>query len=158
GKAYEKIKRKVRDSVPDKFGLINKNFANYPLARDPRVKFDWRKNSKYRYAQLPGDEDITFYFAISTPTNERRGPDGCDMNVLWALLRQAVMEESTELTFNSHTALLRTIGMRNTGPSRRKLEDALTLWQGIEIEHGRWYFPNSRKRGKVLRPAIVSKR
>src|SRR5262245_44559544 len=105
GKAREQL-RVAKKHLKHATALVNKNFCNFPLARDPRVKVKWNDGRKFWWVRLPSDEDITLYFPLSTPEEECKGPNAFDMNVLWRLSTTALMNKTNKAVFSSHSKLL----------------------------------------------------
>ncbi len=67
------------------YAAINKNLANYPIARDVRVVTHWRRSKKTRrwLCDLPGDPRIQY--RLPSDYKQRRCPTGFDVNVLFVL-------------------------------------------------------------------------
>ena len=62
---------------------LNRNFMNYPLARDARTIAVWRKDDEGDwYTLCPGEDRIGFWLPKDTVAGARRLPTGFDMNVL----------------------------------------------------------------------------
>ena len=127
---------------------INKNLLNRPLARDCRVKADWRFSKKHArwWCNLPG----TKYIRYRLPSDAQlRLPDGFDVAVLFLILRQARMSKSRKVTFTSRAAMLRKLGRPVRVRYRRRLEQSLTLWSQISIRWERWYREAQYSRGEA---------
>jgi hypothetical protein len=117
---------------------VNNNLCNRPLARDCRVKADWKFNKKRDrwWCDLPG----TKYIRLRLPRDaQRRLPDAFDVAVLFLILRQARMSKSRTVKFPSQAAMLRELGLAARVRHRRRLEQALTLWSQLSIPRRRWY-------------------
>src|ERR1700693_1303316 len=78
------------------FAVINRNFLNYPIARDPRVRLIWEKSPKTGrwLADLPGNSRIQLRLPENIDKCTKHCPTGFDMNILFALLRAAQTRRS----------------------------------------------------------------
>ena len=136
------------------FVRINKNFCNYPLARDPRVKLHWRRHTDSRrwYARLPGDERITLWFPADGAARYRRCPSAFDMNVLFLLLAETRKQDSGKIAFPSYSAILRALSVGIDAKHLRQVEATLAFWSTVEIKFRNWYFAGERTDSGAYRP------
>ena len=138
---------------PKPHARINSNLLNRPLARDRRVRAEWKFSKRHErwWCDLPG----TKYVRYSLPSDaELRIPDGFDVAVLFLILRQARMSHSRKVGFRSRNAMLRELGLACRVRWRRRLEEALILWSQLSIRWDKWYRkPQYRDRqGAVVTP------
>jgi hypothetical protein len=131
---------------PRRYVQVNKNFTNFPLARDRRSRVDWHRSPQRRYwwCYLPGTKRVILRLPSTLNHTHRRCPTAFDMGVLSVLLREEQLTKNTTVVF-AHDQLIRAatdakikIGKRH----RRDLEAALTLWSKLRITFTRWYDSN----------------
>ena len=117
---------------------LNKNFANFPLARDPRrgQAGEWRRGHKredgclkqWWWRTLPGERKIVLRLPHSFE-GKRRCPTAFDMNVLFLVLSKAQATNSNKVEFASHAAMLAALGVgRRQSRNRQRLTESLQLW------------------------------
>ena len=119
---------------------INRNFLNYPLARDIRCETDWkwlkgRECWLCRYA----DDRLRVYLPGDVDDDLRRCPTPFDLSVLWLLIATAQMQDRRVISFPSLSAIVRLLGASVETRNRRKVDDALDLWSIISVRFERWY-------------------
>jgi hypothetical protein len=124
------------------FLQLNKNFSNYPLARDARVSLAWRKSERTGrwLADLPGNPRIQLRLPEDVDERLKRPLTGFDMKVLFALQRLAHVHHDRIVTLASAAALLKEMRL-NERDSRHhnRLKAALALWAKLTIRFGCWY-------------------
>ncbi len=142
---------------------LNKNLANYPLARDARVPVEWRrgKTSGRWQADLPGDNRIQLRLPAKTPKALRRAPTAFDINVLAVLLAEVWLTDSTRIEFESVAALLRLLDRNPQHNNRLALESSLQFWERLSLRYVQWYLPGRQgspgsHARRVLPPPIKS--
>jgi hypothetical protein len=126
---------------------LDRNFLNFPLARDKRTKAHWFQGSKTGrwMADLPGEgrdtHRIRLILPADAPPHTRRCPTALDMNVLFQLLAEAQREpQPAEIEFASFAVLLRRLGLDDDrNRERRRLEASLLYWTRVSIKWSRWY-------------------
>jgi hypothetical protein len=135
---------------------LNRNFMNYPLARDARVITHWRKSKKTGefITRLPGEDRILLILPATTKALPV-SPTGLDMAVLFALLAEVQQTESAQVSL-SYAALLRRCGLTVQTLSRRTVRPALWLWSKLRLQIDCWHYPVKGKGRKVLPPPIVT--
>jgi hypothetical protein len=133
-----KPQRRQRKLKPG-YAAINRNLANYPLARDVRVAAHWRKSNKTGrwLCDLPGDQRIQF--RLPSDYKPRRCPTGFDVNVLFVLLREARLRKTGKIEFPSLASILKDLGVRIDDYNRQRLRDSLQLWSHLSLRHIHWY-------------------
>src|SRR5262249_23032297 len=131
------------DRVPVR---INRNFMNYPLARDARAQANWFRGSKTGrwMADLPGEERKTHRIRLilraDAPVSLRHCPSALDMNVLFQLLAEAQRGGgTTRIEFTSAAVLLRRLGFESRNRNRARLTESLIYWSEVSIRWPRWY-------------------
>jgi hypothetical protein len=128
-----------------RFVQINRNFCNFPIARDRRAKVRWRK-SKDRtlwVADLPGDARIRLIYRSDTAAENLLCPDGFGMAFLFTLLRTAQIAGCGEIVFLSRSELLAAMGANaRDGRNHAKLNEALAIWKKLRIRFTQWWDPN----------------
>jgi hypothetical protein len=131
--------RPRRERPAGGFFPINRNFCNFPIARDGHVRPDWEPSTHTGrlIADLPGDKRI--WFRLPDGATPRALPNGFDMCILFALLRAARMDDSNVATFRSRAALLAQMGYVRKDRLYRALDASLDLWSAIEIGFDEWY-------------------
>lgn len=135
------------------YGAISRNLVNYPLARDARVRAIWRKSTKTGrwLCDLPGDDRVQF--RLPADLENPRCPTGFDMDVLFLLLCQARVTNANNIWFNSQASMLQALGLDVRDRNRRRLQDALELWQHLSIHYCCWFqavrWAEKGKKGKA---------
>jgi hypothetical protein len=141
------------------YGLrLNRNFMNYPLARDTRQQVVWGrgKDSKRWQANLPGENNIQLWFAADTPEAEVRLPSGFDMNVLFYLAYHVQITRRREVVIPSVSGLLHACGLyADDKQARQHVARALDLWQRLTLRYDHWHEPRSGADRRVLPPPIT---
>lgn len=132
---------------PNSFVFLNKNLCNFPLARDPRVKPDWRLDKKTLKAELSGDSRITFELPASADSNLKRYPTPFDINVLCALLVQAKMDKSKKIEFASYSEILRAMGFSVSSTNLRRVRSSLAFLSVLTIRFKRYWFAGKTIKG-----------
>jgi len=85
---------KVKPEPAERSVKLNRNFMNYPLARDLRTKTLWYPRGKTGrwFAELPGDNRITLIMPsdVSKKRHKQRAhaPTALDMNLLYQILAE----------------------------------------------------------------------
>ena len=131
------------DLAQPNYWLMNKNLGNFPLARDPRAKVNWRRSKTGCWrAQLPGEPRISLRLPPDAPEEVRRAPRAFDIKVLAALLTLARTQDAAVVSIRSQSWLLDWMGMARDSRSLRKLHESLEFWCWLRIVHQRWYLPN----------------
>jgi hypothetical protein len=139
-----KPESKTVDGPDIPFLQLNKNYSNYPLARDARVGLLWRKLESGRWiADLPGNPRIKLRLPKDVDEWLKRPLTGFDMKVLFALLRLSHMHDDRIVTLVSAAALLKDMKL-NERDSRHhnRLKAALELWEKLSIRFRCWYDAN----------------
>lgn len=115
-------KTRVLERVPVK---LNRNFLNFPLARDTRAQAKWAQSKTGGWmADLPGEGRGTHRIQLimrAKPNKEfARCPSALDMNVLFQLLAEAQRPDAiTRIEFASLSDLLRRLGLKSGTESAR---------------------------------------
>jgi hypothetical protein len=120
------------------YAPINRNFMNYPLARDTRLRLLWRKDQHGWHCDLPGEDRIQLQFARDA---EARCPSAFDVEFLFRLFGIAKKRRSSILDFASFSALLKSTGYEPTARNRRRVKRALKLWSELSLWFDQWYEP-----------------
>ena len=118
---------------------LNRNFMNYPLARDARQRSQWQRAKAYWWLALPGKDRVQMRLPADTAKELRRCPTGFDMNVLYLLLAEVQHTELARLEFPSLAAMLRALGLSAHTKSRDSLVVALELWEKLSVLFLRWH-------------------
>jgi hypothetical protein len=132
---------------PDKqnglFAPLTRNICNYPIARDARLKLQWRQSEKTGrwLCHLPEDDAIQFKLPPDTPKRQRRWPTAFDVNLLLLLLCEAKRQSTAYLEFRSYSALLKALGYSCEPRNRDKVKAALSLWSALSIRFAKWRVP-----------------
>ncbi len=126
------------EAEPRSFIDLNKNFLNFPLARDARVKLRKVKDArtdKYR-TPLPGEDRITLRFAKGAV---RRCPTGFDLNVLFLLLAEIKKQGQAAITLPSLSAIVKQMRLGVDPANLRRVRASLELWSGLSIRFNEYY-------------------
>jgi hypothetical protein len=69
---------------------LNKNFENYPLARDIRTAMDWSEDTGRLVATLPQEDLILLILPADAPDDVQHAPSGFNTRLLflWLALLQ----------------------------------------------------------------------
>lgn len=125
---------------------INRNFLNFPLARDTRTKADWFEDSQTGrwMADLPGEGRDThrIQLILSAKADEecRRCPSALDMNVLFQLLAEAQQQDATaRIEFASFAVLLRRLGLEERDRERARVVSSIVYWSQLWMRWDSWY-------------------
>ena len=115
---------------------LNRNFLNFPLARDTRAKANWFQGSRTgRWsADLPGEgresHRIRLILRAKADEEMRRCPSALDMNVLFQLLAEAQRPDATtRIEFASLSDLLRRLGLEERDRERDRVVSSIVYWQ-----------------------------
>jgi hypothetical protein len=129
------------NSPDNRFVRLNKNLANYPLARDPRAKARWfrSKRTDAWCADLPGDERIRLILPDDVDRSLRHLPTAFDMNVLALLSSEASRLKRDQISLQQNQFLERLGLSAASGSNRRRLESSLDYWATITIKFDKWY-------------------
>ena len=131
---------------------LNKNFANFPLARDPRrgQAGEWRRGHKredgclkqWWWRTLPGERKIVLRLPHSFE-GKRRCPTAFDMNVLFLVLSKAQATNSNKVEFASHAAMLAALGVgRRQSRNRQRLHRVAAALERLSLIFREcWYRP-----------------
>jgi hypothetical protein len=137
------VEGRVLEPVPVK---INRNFLNFPLARDTRTKVEWFQESKTGrwLADLPGEgretHRIRLILPAKAPENMRRCPSALDMNVLFQLLAEAQRKDATSrIELASLSDLLRRLGLEERSRERARVVSSIEYWSQLSIQWEHWY-------------------
>jgi hypothetical protein len=140
---------RVPERVPVK---LNRNFLNFPLARDTRVKVDWVQESKTGrwIADLPGEgrdtHRIRLILRAKADKEWRHCPSALDMNVLFQLLTEAQRKDATtRIEFASLSDLLRRLGLEERDRERKRVASSIAYWSKLSIEWQHWYEHRGRR-------------
>jgi hypothetical protein len=139
------------------FAQINRNFCNYPIARDSHVRPRWGKgkNTGRWLCDLPGDNRIKLQLPSNADPSLRRCPSAFDVNVLFTLLRLAKMQDRSTIVFRSHADILQTMGWSSSETrSYHALKRALALWSALSLRIDRWWTLGRGNVGIKLEPPI----
>lgn len=133
-----------RSKARPPFAPVNRNFCNYPLARDRHILTRWRQSRKTGrwLCDLKGDEQIQLRLPAETTRHHRRCPTAFDLNILFALLATARFQKTNAISFVSFSALLDLVGYKPEARNRSKCKDSLLLWSTLSIRFMEWYAPN----------------
>jgi hypothetical protein len=139
-------KNKARSKT---FAPVNKNWLNYPIARDARTRAIWRQLESGNWiTKIPGESRIKLIFHHNA---RRRLVTGFDMAILFGLLALAYMSKSNKIEINK-AKLLEFVGLSTTVHNvYQKVNQTLDLWQDVSIVHRTWYEAGF-KQGKKYRP------
>jgi hypothetical protein len=121
---------------------VNKNLANYPLARDARTRQHWRRSKptgRLWLCKLPGDKRIQFRLPGDIEEQSRHCPSAFDINVLFLLLAMAQEQGRHTITLRSSAAILQELGLGADTYNRRRLYHSLRYWSTIAIRYTCWY-------------------
>ena len=147
---------------PKSFAKLNRNFCNFPIARDRR-NHTWRYRKGKKTGQwFGGDDRIRFSLPPNVDPEQRQFPTAFDVNVMLAILDEVERRDSCEIEFKSYSALLKATGYTTEERNRTKVKGSLTFWKLLTIRFGQWYFHKStkdgseRKRGKKQLPPLIA--
>lgn len=137
---------------------VSRNLLNYPLARDRRLKINWRRvksksDERAFQADLPGDN---IAFKLPRTFTDPRAPDGFDVLVLLWLLAEARMRDTSSLTVPSVASVLRFLGVSENHRNHRRFMESLRLWAALSVVFSNWYGPGQVRARKTLGPPVVS--
>lgn len=125
---------------------LNRNFLNFPLARDQRTKAEWFQDSKTGNwaADLPGEgrdiRRIRLMLPATASAPMRRCPSALDINVLFQLLAEVQRKGATrQIEFSSLAALLRRVGLPARDRERARVEASVMHWTRLSISYQHWY-------------------
>ena len=133
-----------------RFVVVNKNFCNYPLARNRRTAAQWswqRDREGWWHGRAPASEKLAVRFPPDTPSHLVRPPTALDMNVLFRLLAEAQRIDSRYIGFRSQHELLRALQLRSH-QHRRRVREALQYWSLVTLVFEHWYFGVNKSRGE----------
>jgi hypothetical protein len=119
---------------------LNKNFLNYPLARNPRVKPEWRLEKKTLRAELPGDHRVVFELPASVEPTLKRFPTPFDISVVCALLVQTRIGKGAKITFASYSEILRAMGFAVSSTNLCRLRSSIAFLSVLTIRYARYWF------------------
>jgi hypothetical protein len=160
---------KDQQQVDGPFVKLNKNFGNYPLARDPRSgkEFKWYRGRTTGcwYGDITGYENqdqnqdqrkrirIRYVLAPDTDRALRRCATAFDINVLLLILATAQHRTNARVVFDSRSEMLKLLGYGTDYASRQRLEQTLQYWSHVSLQFGCWHFAGSHLAGdpQVLR-------
>lgn len=140
---------------------LNRNLANYPLARDLRTHQLWRPSKplgKFWVSNLPGDDRVQFRVPRDSAKDLRHTPTAFDMNLLFLCLSKAQETGRSSIEFPSTAAMLSALGRGAHSRNRAQLENALAYWRALRFRHRYWYQPKP-KQGHIIKrlpPAVES--
>jgi hypothetical protein len=122
-----------------RFAGPSKNFGNYTIARDPRMRIKWRAGNKTGrwLADLP---DVRLSYPPDTDEKALRHPNAFDMNVLFYLLAEAARHKSASVSLLSYAAILKALGYSTTPRNRQRLKSAVALWSKLSIRFHKWWW------------------
>lgn len=135
---------------------LDRNLLNYPIARDGHLRTHWRKSVKTGRRLCDFGETLSIRLPADVDAKHKRWPTAFDMNVLFALIRQAQVTRSQTITLPSRTSLLRMMGMAKKSSNYRKLDDAIALWQVLSVRFINGYVSRGEERGFTWPPPIQS--
>lgn len=155
--AVAKVGEPIQTGKPPRYVTLNRNLGNFPLARDPRRKADWQLSKSWWGCALPGDERIHLYLPGSWSHDQCRLPSGFDMAVLCQLLATARLTEKDAVTVAGVADLLRLLGVADNWLHRRRVKDALELWQALHLTFDQWYVAHPVRAHQMvkLRPPLM---
>ena len=140
---------------------LNRNFLNFPLARDTRAKANWFQGSRTGrwLADLPGEGRESHRIRLILPAKAeeemRRCPSALDMNVLFQLLAEAQRRDATaRIEFASLSDLLRRLGLEAREESASVSMSSIEYWSALSIEWQHWYEPGRRHVVRTLPPPV----
>jgi hypothetical protein len=150
---------------------LNKNFMNYPLARDVRTAMEWEEKSDQLVATLPREDLIQLSLPANAPDYLRHAPSGFDMRLvfLWIALIQHYHKvrwiKGRKQTYieASQSELLRLLDLVVRDQNRKALQASEGYWSMVTIQynaHGKrgWYAEYGVERQvKKLPPPIVAR-
>lgn len=125
---------------------INRNFLNYPIARDSRCKTGWKRLRRGCWLCRLGDR-VRVYLPGDVDDDLKRVPTGFEMSVLWLLIAVAQMTNQPVVTVRSLKQMLKALGAAVNTTNRRKVGDALDLLSLVSIRFSKWYSPKADKSG-----------
>ena len=144
---------------------LNRNFLNFPLARDTRAKANWFQGSKTGrwLADLPGEGRKSHRIRLILPAKAekemRRCPSALDMNVLFQLLAEAQRPDATtRIEFASLSGLLRRLGLEERDRERDRVVSSIVYWHCLSIRWERWYEHHGHIRRKLPPPIEYAER
>jgi hypothetical protein len=140
--------------VAPTFVILNKNFLNYPMARDLRTIGRWRQgaNTGRWIGRLPGDNKIRYFLPTDVDPKLKRCPSAFDVNVLFLLLAESKKQNRNEIELPSRSYILRALGLGADSKNRNRLGEALALWSMLTIQFNNWYFPPEWSHRRMRQP------
>jgi hypothetical protein len=148
------------------FVALNKNFCNYPLARDIRsCAWQWLRDPTTRrwhgnvYDAHKRNQRLELRFASDVDLAYRRAPTAFEVNILGLILATAQRRNNASVTFNAQAEMLRALGYGIDTRNRQLLRRALEFWQEITLHFGQWFEPARNNKpqwphGRDLPPAF----
>jgi hypothetical protein len=137
---------------------VNKNLCHFPLARDARLRFSWRRlKSGAWFCDLSDDErDPRIRLVLPADAGEelRRAPTGFDTLVLFTLLAEVQLTGLGRLRFRDRAQLLRGAGLYPNARNRRRLRDALAYWSAVRTRFERWYVAREGHEVRRMPPPV----
>jgi len=153
-----------RNKSKESFAIVNKNFMNYPLARDRREqRWQWCKSSKSGrwIGRLPDDDRISYRLPANAKARLRRCPTPFDVNVLLLVFVETRKQGRNKAEFASYSEMLRALGFGIDQNNIRRLREALELWSKLTVVFADFYeksapFKKPTKGKRALPPPIVT--
>ncbi len=135
---------------------VNRNFCNFPLARDGRVRAEWRRSKKTgrMWCEVPGERRIRLRLDADADVDLRRLPTGFDVLVLLTLIRDAYVQGENVVEYASVAAVIRDMGLEPEQSRRQAVTASLDLWSALSIVHSAWYSDGISGQRLVLPPPI----
>ena len=134
------------DEVVIPFVALNKNFCNYPLARDIRSRdWHWLRDPTTRrwhgnvYDAHKRNPRLELRFASDVDLACRRAPTGFEVNMLGLIMATAQRRNNASVTFNAQAEMLRALDHGIDTRNRELLQRALEFWQEITLRFGQWF-------------------
>jgi len=150
---------------------LNKNFENYPLARDVRTAMTWSEDAGRLVALLPREDLIQLILPADASDDLQHAPSGFDMRFVFLLLALVqcapqvrwVGETKQIYIEASQSGLLRLLDLVVRDQNRKVLQASERYWSMMTIQynvHGNrgWHEPREERKVKVLPPPIVARK
>jgi hypothetical protein len=125
---------------------LNKNFLNFPLARDPRTETNFRRDpdTELMWINLPGERNIGIAIPIGQSPEFYRAPNALDINVLAQIMSEAQNVKGRGplvrwIEFASKRELVRRLGLTVQHNNWMRVEESLGYLLMVRIEFDRWY-------------------
>ena len=114
------------------FSIPHLDLLNFPPARHPRHKVDWKRDPDRHGWKLVLEKD---QMEISLPGNNRTLPSATDMKVLFTLGALANVKGSNIITLPNFGSLLSSVGVSPWSSERAKsVKEAIHFWRRASLK------------------------